>query len=159
MQPEIMRRGAVYIIGREGSTGEGEGFIARLWDAANSAFGEIAPLALYDGCAPAGIWGAMSDMGRRMLPWEDGFTRGLYLAGAEVRPDAQPPEGWTRWVLPARQWLLWPVAGDAGAAFREGLEYIERNGLQLAGAACDYTVPARGASYVAFPIERANGGD
>ena len=43
----------------------------------------------------------MSDLSRSFLPWEDGFTRGLYLAGVQVPPEALPPEGWVKWTLPA----------------------------------------------------------
>ena len=35
---------AITVIGKEGSTKDGEDFIARLWNEANSHFGEIAPL-------------------------------------------------------------------------------------------------------------------
>lgn len=29
-----------------------------------------------------GIWGVMSDFSRSFQPWENGFAKGLYLAGA-----------------------------------------------------------------------------
>ena len=35
---------AFAVIGMEGSTQEGEGFVARLWTKANARFDEIAPL-------------------------------------------------------------------------------------------------------------------
>ena len=77
------------VIGLEGATTEGEGLVQRLWAEANRRFGEVAALAKTnaDGSL-AGVWGAMTDMSRAFRPWEDGFTRGLYLAGVECRDDA-----------------------------------------------------------------------
>ena len=43
------------VIGKEGSTLDGEGFIQKLWDDANSHFGEVAHLAKKD--ANGGIVG------------------------------------------------------------------------------------------------------
>ena len=53
------------VIGQEGSTEQGPGFIAELWEKANSRFGEVAALAKknVDGSL-VGIWGAMSDFSR-----------------------------------------------------------------------------------------------
>jgi len=70
------------VIGKEGSTLDGEGFIQKLWDDANSHFSEVAHLAKKDANGGiVGIWGAMSDISRSFKPWEDGFSKGLYLAG------------------------------------------------------------------------------
>lgn len=53
------------VIGKEGSTLDGEGFIQKLWDDANSHFGEVAHLAKKDANGGiVGIWGAMSDISR-----------------------------------------------------------------------------------------------
>ncbi len=72
------------VIGKEGSTRDGEGFIRRLWEDANSHFAEVQHLAKKDESGGlAGIWGAMSDFSRSFRPWEEGFTKGLYLAGVE----------------------------------------------------------------------------
>ena len=141
------------VIGMEGSTLEGPGFIAALWEKANSRFPEIAHLAKTnpDGSL-CGIWGAMSDLSRSFLPWEDGFTRGLYLAGAEVRDDAQPPEGWVRWDIPGFEYIR--VPNDAPAVFPRTLEALAEAGLSLAGAVHDYTDPATGAGYMLFPVRR-----
>ena len=50
------------IIGREGSTMDGQGFIQKLWSEANSHFSEIQSLAKKDENGNlVGIWGAMSD--------------------------------------------------------------------------------------------------
>lgn len=81
-----VKKEAFAVIGKEGSTAEGEGFIQKLWQEANSHFEEVAPLAKRGpGGKLVGIWGAMTDFSRSFRPWEDGFCQGLYLAGGGVR--------------------------------------------------------------------------
>ncbi len=84
MKIEICEKESFVVIGKEGSTMGGAGFIQKLWDEANSHFGEIAHLAKKDEDGNiSGIWGAMSDFSRSFQPWE-GFQKGLYLAGGGV---------------------------------------------------------------------------
>lgn len=144
---------AFAVIGLEGSTEDGPGFIPALWEKANGRFHEVAPLAKTnpDGSL-AGVWGAMSDVSRSFRPWEDGFTRGLYLAGVEVRDDALPPEGWTRWEIPGFEYIR--VENDAPDGFPRTLAAIKAEGLTLAGAVHDFTDPATGKGYMLFPIRR-----
>lgn len=71
----------VSIIGMEGEAKPGFNPAPALWERANARFGEVEALALREeNGAHVGVWGAMSDRSRAFLPWEDGFTRGLYLA-------------------------------------------------------------------------------
>lgn len=50
------------VIGKEGSTSDGEGFIQKLWYDANSHFAEVQHLAEKDKDGNiVGIWGVMSD--------------------------------------------------------------------------------------------------
>ena len=144
---------AFAVIGIEGSTEDGPGFITGLWNEANSRFGEVAHLAKTnpDGTL-CGIWGAMTDMSRSFQPWEDDFSRGLYLGGVEVRDDAQPPEGWTRWDVPGFEYVR--VENDAPDIFPRTLEALAREGLSLAGAVHDFTDPATGTGYMLFPIRK-----
>ena len=87
---------AFSVIGIEGRAEPGHNPAPALWEAANARFGEVEALALRDGTGmPVGIWGAMSDLSRQFLPWTDGFSRGLYLAGVQVPADVEPPEGWS----------------------------------------------------------------
>ena len=150
---ERIIKSAFAVIGLEGSTEDGPGFIPALWEKANARFGEVAPLAKTnpDGSL-VGVWGAMTDMSRSFRPWEDGFTRGLYLAGVEVRDDAQPPEGWTRWDIPGYEYLR--VESGAADVFSRTLDWIAAEGLTLAGAVHDFTDPASGANYMLFPIRK-----
>ena len=80
---------AFVVIGKEGSTLDDAGFIQKLWNDANSHFSEVEHLAKKDTKGNlVGIWGAMSDFSHAFMPWEDGFSNGLYLAGVEcVAPD------------------------------------------------------------------------
>ena len=144
---------AFAVIGMEGATTDGPGFIAALWETANSRFGEVAALAKTneDGSL-CGVWGAMSDMSRSFRPWEDGFTRGLYLAGVEVRDDAQPPQGGVRWDIPGFEYIR--VENNASDVFPRTLKMIAAEGLTLAGAVHDFTDPATGKSYMCFPVRK-----
>lgn len=144
---------AFAVIGMEGSTADGHGFIPALWETANSRFGEVAALAKTneDGSL-CGVWGAMTDMSRSFRPWEDGFTRGLYLAGVEVRDDAQPPQGWVRWDIPGFEYIR--VENNAPDVFPRTLKMIAAEGLALAGAVHDFTDPATGKSYMCFPVRK-----
>ena len=144
------------VIGKEGSTQEGDGFIRRLWEDANGHFDEVAHLAKKnpDGSL-AGVWGAMSDLSRNFQPWQNAFTEGLYLAGVECDPAAQPPEGWSRWDVPGYEYLR--VKNDAPDIFAQMLTYLGDNGFTLAGAVQDFTDPATGSGYMLFPVRRLNG--
>ena len=140
------------VIGKEGSTLDGDGFIRRLWDDANAHFEEIAHLAKRDENGNlAGIWGAMSDLSRSFLPWEN-FRKGLYLAGVECLAAADAPEGWTKWVIPAYEYLC--VENNADDAFSRMLKHMEEENIPLAGAVHDFTCPQTGKNYMYFPIRK-----
>ena len=144
---------AFVVIGKEGSTREGTGFIQRLWADANGHFDEVAHLARRDAQGNlAGVWGAMSDCSRSFSPWEEGFTQGLYLAGVECVDDAEAPEGWTKWIVPGFEYVQ--VENSGGGAFQKGLTYLKAQGLTLAGAVHDMTDPATGQGYMMFPIRK-----
>ena len=139
------------VIGMEGSTRDGEGFIAKLWDAANARFGEIAQLCKHDESgAFVGFWGAMSDFSRSFKPWDD-FANGLYLAGAECEDGAEPPEGWTKWVLPGLEYLRFP---QEEYTFDQAVTYVKESGHTFAGAAHDFIDPSTGKGYICIPIRR-----
>lgn len=153
MKIEKITKPAFAVIGRLGSTADGEGFIARLWQEANARFAEIEPLVKRnENGVPAGFWGAMSDFSLSFRPWENGFSEGFYLAGAEVTDGAEPPAGWTKWTVPGHTYLR--VRAEAPDTFPKMLRHLEENGYALAGAVHDFTDPADGAGYMYFPIEK-----
>ena len=139
------------VIGKEGATSDGPGFIQKLWEEANVHFGQVQHLAKKDEKGnPVGFWGAMSDCSRSFKPWEDNFSKGLYLAGVECLDDAPPPEGWTKWTIPGYAYLCAEVESES--TFSDVLEYIHANDMVLAGAVQDFTCPASGTNYMFFPI-------
>ena len=144
------------VIGKDGSTNDGEGFIQRLWDEANSRYHEIASLVkTNEKGKPAGFWGCMSDMSKSFRPWEDGFTKGLYLAGAEVYDGSEAPDGWTKWIIPAYEYLRIKVENGISDTFPAMIKYMRENNLELAGAVHDFICPEEnGQPYMFFPIRR-----
>jgi predicted transcriptional regulator YdeE len=144
------------VIGKEGSTNDGEGFIQKLWEKANSHYSEIEALVKKDEKGiPAGFWGAMSDFSRQFNPWEDNFSKGLYLAGAEVNNDAQAPEGWTKWTIPAYEYLYVKTENGINDSFSAMVKYLKENNIKLAGAVNDFMCPQEnGQLYMFFPIKK-----
>ena len=81
MKIEKQMKASFSVIGKEGSTLEGQGFIQKLWENANSHFSEVQALAKKDENGNLiGIWGAMSDYTHSFKPWEENFSKGLYLS-------------------------------------------------------------------------------
>lgn len=141
------------VIGKEGSTNDGAGFVQALWQDANGHFDQVASLAKKDEQGNlVGIWGAMSDLNRRFLPWEDGFSRGLYLAGVECDAQAEAPDGWVKWMVPGFEYLR--VEADGPDVFPKMMAFLQENSLPLAGAVHDFTCPVTGKNYMYFPIRK-----
>lgn len=141
------------VIGKEGSTNDGVGFIEELWKNANAGFNEIAHMAKKDDKGNIlGIWGAMSDFSRSFNPWQNGFSQGLYLAGVECNDDAEAPKGWTKWNIPAYEYLY--VENEGKETFSGVIEYMQENNISLAGAVHDFNCPETGKGYMFFPIRR-----
>lgn len=139
------------VIGKEGSTNTGNGFIKNLWEDANSHFHEVEQLAKKDDKGNiVGIWGAMSDMSHSFLPWEDGFTKGVYLAGVECLDTAEAPDGWTKWIIPGYEYIY--AECESGDTFSEVINYMNENEISLVGAVHDFTCPETGKNYLFFPI-------
>lgn len=139
------------VIGKEGSTNTGDGFIQKLWEDANGHFYEVEQLAKKDDKGNiVGIWGAMSDFSHSFKPWEDNFSKGLYLAGVECIDNAEAPEGWTKWIIPSYEYIY--AECESENTFPEVINYINQNNLTLVGAVHDFTCPETGKNYMFFPI-------
>ncbi len=153
MQVKKVVKKSFVVIGIEGSTTEGEGFIQRRWMEANSRFNEIQHLVkkAEDG-KYMGFWGAMSDFSMSFKPWENNFSEGLYLAGAECVDEAQAPRGWTKWVIPSYEYF--GVECEGNHTFLEGLHYLEEQGYSLVVAVHDFTCPKTGKNFMFFPIRK-----
>ena len=152
MKIEKRVKNAFVVIGKEGSTADGQGFIQKLWSELNSHFSEVQSLAKRDekGCL-LGFWGAMSDCSHSYKPWEDNFSKGLYLAGVECVDDAKAPEGWVRWAIPGFEYIC--VETENENTFAEVLKYMDVNNIALVGAVHDFTCPVSGKNYMFFPIK------
>ena len=125
MKIEKYTKDTFVVIGKEGSTLDGQGFIQELWSDANSHFSEVQPLAKKDENGNlVGIWGAMSDCSHSYKPWENNFSQGLYLAGVECVDDAEAPEGWTKWTIPGYEYICAEVENEN--TFSEVLDYMGR---------------------------------
>ena len=96
----------------------------------------------------------MSDVSRSFKPWEDNFSKGLYLAGVECVDEAEAPEGWTKWIIPGHEYLCAEV--ENGNTFSEVLDYMRTNAIPLAGAVHEFTCSGTGKKYLFFPIEKRN---
>lgn len=141
------------VIGKEGSTKDGDGFIRRLWDDANSHFDEVAPLAKKDDKGNIlGVWGAMSDYSRSFNPWEENFSKGLYLAGVEVVDEANPPQGWVKWTIPSYEYVFSEVENEN--TFSDVINYLKNNNINLVGAVHEFNSPEDGQVYLFFPIRK-----
>ena len=151
MKIEKCIKNTFVVIGKEGSTLDGQGFIQKLWSDANSHFNEVQSLAKIDEKGNlVGIWGAMSDFSHSYKPWEDNFSKGLYLAGVECVDDAEAPEGWTKWTIPSFEYIYVEIENEN--TFAEVLSYMDENNIALVGAVHDFTCPVSGKNYMFFPI-------
>ena len=147
---KIIKPGFV-VIGKEGSTNDGKGFIKALWQDASAHFNEVEPLAKRDNNGNIqGFWGGMSDFSHSFKPW-DNFERGLYLAGVECNEDAVPPPGWTRWDIPGFEYFR--IEGGP-ELFAQGLSWLKNNGYSLVGAVHDFTDPKTKKNYQYYPIRK-----
>lgn len=152
MKPEKIALNAFCVIGRVGSTDDGPDIVQRLWRDANEHYGEVAGLAKKDATGqPVGFWGAMTRADMSFLPWEDDFTRGYYLAGVEAEAESCAPTGWKKWIVPGFEG--WKVKAETPDTFREVLDWMRENSMELAAAVQDFTDPATGENYMLFPVK------
>jgi predicted transcriptional regulator YdeE len=139
MEIQKCTKSAFSVIGKEGSTENGADFVDTLWKDANSHFSEVSHLAKKDEHGNIlGVWGLMSDFSKSFKPWEDNFSKGLYLAGVEVTDGAEPPHNWVKWEVLAFEYLYAKVETNYHETFKHVLDYMKQNNMDLAGAVFDY---------------------
>ena len=155
METQIRDLPEIAIIGKEGLCTEDKNIVQDLWADANSHFNQVAELGMKeeDGTF-VGFWGALSDESMSFLPWTNNFSRGLYLAGIEVNKDKVAPEGWKKWILPARKYLIVDVEMNSymETFFEVIQKIIPEMNLKLSGAVCDFTEPKTGKNKLFFPV-------
>lgn len=156
MDIKIVDLPEIAIIGKEGFCTEEANIVQNLWEQANENFDEVLEMGLKEkNGAFVGFWGAMSDETMSFMPWTNNFTRGYYLAGIEVHKDAQATEGWKKWIMPARKYLVTEVMFEKYMeTFMKVIETeISIRNMKLSGAACDYTEPSTGKNFIFFPVQ------
>lgn len=95
----------------------------------------------------------MTDFSCTFRLWQDGLTKGLYLAGIQSKPDALPPDGWVKWTLPAFEYLC--VKSASSDFFPEAFAAFLADGNNLAGAVQEFYEPSEdGQLYLLFPVRR-----
>jgi predicted transcriptional regulator YdeE len=145
------------VIGKmdQGPSDSGPQWIKPLWGAVNTNFGEIRSLAKFDEQGNlVGLWGAMSDVDETFARWG---AEGKYLAGCEAKDDAEAPEGWTKWVIPAATYAVACCTLETyGETFGYMLqEYLPQNGHSLVGAVHEfYPQDATERICLYFPIKQ-----
>ncbi len=153
MKIEQCKKESFAVIGKRGSTEDGDNFISELWGDANAHFHQVEHLAKKDKNGNiVGIWGAMSDFSHAYKPWEDNFSKGLYLAGVECEEDAKAPDGWEKWQIPGYEYFY--AECDSDDIFSKMIAHLNSKGIELAGAALDFTCPTTGKNYIFFPIHK-----
>lgn len=158
MQVEIITRPGIPLVGKLGCgpAACAQQWIPPLWQSANANFQQVRPMVLWNGQGGIrGLWGAMSDVQSRFLPWGES---GMYLAGFEVKPEATAPEDWVRWDVPAFRYATITTTQmeqrEAYAYMRE--HYLPDQGFSLVGAVQEH-YPEEGnieLLQLCFPIER-----
>ena len=96
----------------------------------------------------------MSDLSHSFRPWEDNFSKGLYLAGVECADDAEAPEGWVKWIIPGYEYIFVENMGEN--VFSDVIDYLKQEQIPLAGAAHDFTCPVTGKIIWLFQSEQFN---
>ena len=155
MNHEIVILPEIAIIGKEGLCTIDHNIAKDLWKEANAHFNEVAHLGMKEQNGSfVGFWGAMSDETMSYLPWKENFTRGYYLAGLEVYKDTLAPEGWTKWIMPARTYLKVQIETDQYShIFKHMITVLlPEMKLKLSGAVCEYIEPATRKNFLLFPV-------
>ncbi len=137
MKTDIVQKPAFSVIGLEdrGPHDEASQWIMPLWQRVVTRRSEIASLITEHG------WGLMSGTESFLSAWAGGTGR--YLAGWELKPGTEPPDGWTVWEVPETTFATVPCKL---ASYAEVWQFIEKeflpsSGYELAGAVHEYYPP------------------
>ena len=94
----------------------------------------------------------MSSKKRDFSMWEENGSIGLYLAGYEAPLDAEPPKGWTKWIVPGFEFRLGKIEGEG--YFYRAFDELTKQGLPPVAATENWFDPDMGDAYFAFPVKR-----
>ena len=145
------------VIGLVGTSDEGPGYVDALWQRMNRYGKSIMHLAKKDDDGEImGAWGLMNDDSLSFLPPDERKSKKVvYLAGIETDVDAKPPKGYTKWLVPAFDYVYAPVSGgkDKAAVIREVMAYLDTHDLTFAACPFDFMPPGGGDMYLFFPVK------
>ncbi|WP_340003715.1 AraC family transcriptional regulator [Paenibacillus sp. FSL K6-0276] len=95
----------------------------------------------------------MSDLSGNFERWKEG---GKYLAEYEVTDDSLPPNGWTKWTIPAFKYV---VSKCTQESYQDVLKhmlsnYVPKNNYVISGAIQEFYNPkdSSGELYLYFPV-------
>jgi len=126
---------AFAIIGKmgQGAADNLQEWIPPLWDAAISNFKEVENIIRKNASGAPLLWGTGNDIDESNKRWGwDGLSNtGKYMAGGEADTDATPPNGWSKWFIPAQTYLVVSCAVDN--AKKVFAEIAEKLGTGIVG--------------------------
>jgi len=117
MDFEKVKKESFAVIGKEGPV-SGNDYEEELWDMVRDGFMEVWPLNKGGAQQSTNMWSLHSADGK------------LFLAGIEVEDDSVAPEGWTKWVVPAYEYIQ--VKNQIGAE-ESAKTWLSGNNLELVG--------------------------
>lgn len=144
------------VVGLVGTSDEGPGYVDALWQKMNRYGKSIMHLAKKDENGEImGAWGLMNDASLGFLPPEERKSKKVvYLAGIETDTDAKAPKGYTKWIVPAFDYVYAPVHGDKTSLIREVMAYLDAHDLTFAACPFDFMPPEGGMMYMFFPVKK-----
>ena len=139
------------VIGLVGDNSSGPGYIGKLWMEINQKGKAIMHLAKKDGDGKiVGAWGLTNDETLSYLPLDKKTPKSLYMAGIEVEDRAKAPKGFTKWVVPAFDYLYAFAAANRLETIRDLLKYADDHGWEIAGSPFDFMPPDSKGEMVLF---------
>ncbi len=103
-----------------------------------------------------GIWGLLNN--ERLdfrLTTTNPNGKILFLAGLEAPDDAVPPKGFTKWVVPAGDYLYAPVTKNKLTTLNKILQYADGHGWEPNGYPFDFMQHGDTTLYTFFPVRKA----
>lgn len=137
----LIKADAFAVAGRagEGLVSESNSWVPPLWEACDTHLPELLT-AITDEEPQLHLWGLMTDSEVWLAPWEE---VGRYLAGLQVPPETEIPEGWELWQIPAAEYFVLKTNEENLPQMTEEVlsKLLPEHQLQLAGAIQEHYRP------------------
>ena len=147
---------AFTVIGLVGDNTKGPGYIGRLWEEINVKGKSIMHLAKKDADGKVvGAWGLTNDETLSYVPLDKKKGKSLYMAGIETEAGAKAPKGFTKWTVPAFDYLYAFAEANKLNTIHDILDYAAENGWEIIGSPFDFMPPDSGGQMVLFfPVRK-----